>query len=120
MPSQQEVKWSQLKVGIIVLISTALLCILLFLMTSASGMSLFSKKLTVTTYFENAAGLQLLVADLQRGVRKGRMRRNREQCAERAGCEPKKFAWNSICKRGHGRRRAGRVAEKHTIRTRIS
>ncbi|HEY4358282.1 MAG TPA: MlaD family protein [Acidobacteriaceae bacterium] len=58
MPSQQEVKWSQLKVGIIVLISTALLCILLFLMTSASGMSLFSKKLTVTTYFENAAGLK--------------------------------------------------------------
>src|ERR1700743_2729362 len=59
MPSQQEVKWSQLKVGVIVRISTALLCILLFLMTSASGMSLFSKKLTVTTYFENAAGLKV-------------------------------------------------------------
>ena len=58
MPSAQEVKWSQLKVGLIVLVSVALLSTLLFLMTSASGMSLFSKKLTVTTYFENSAGLK--------------------------------------------------------------
>ena len=82
MPSQQEVKWSQLKVGIIVLISTALLCILLFLMTSASGMSLFSKKLTVTTYFENAAGLQLLVTDFQRGIGPGRKGCGHDQRAE--------------------------------------
>ena len=41
MPSQQEVKWSQLKVGIIVLVSIVLLSTLLFVMTSASGMSLF-------------------------------------------------------------------------------
>lgn len=59
MPSQQEVKWSQLKVGLIVLISLTLLCTLLFLMTSASGMSVFSKKLTVTTYFSNSAGLKV-------------------------------------------------------------
>ncbi|MES2390028.1 MAG: MlaD family protein [Acidobacteriota bacterium] len=59
MPSQQEVKWSQLKVGIIVLISVALLCTLLFLMTSASGMSVFARKLVVTTYFENSAGLKV-------------------------------------------------------------
>jgi phospholipid/cholesterol/gamma-HCH transport system substrate-binding protein len=58
MPSQQEVKWSQLKVGVIVLISLALLSTLLFLMTSASGMSVFSKKMVVTTYFENSAGLK--------------------------------------------------------------
>jgi phospholipid/cholesterol/gamma-HCH transport system substrate-binding protein len=59
MPSQQEVKWSQLKVGLIVLISIALLCTLLFLMTSASGMSVFSHKIIVTTYFENSDGLKV-------------------------------------------------------------
>ena len=58
MPSQQEVKWSQLKVGSIVLVSLLLLSTLLFLMTSAAGISLFSKKLIVTTYFENSAGLK--------------------------------------------------------------
>ena len=58
MPSQHEVRWSQLKVGVIVLISSLILIGLLFLMTSASGLSLFSKKLNVTTYFENAAGLK--------------------------------------------------------------
>ena len=58
MPSQQEVKWSQLKVGAIVIVAVILLSTLLFLMTSASGMGLFSKKLTVTTYFENSGGLK--------------------------------------------------------------
>jgi phospholipid/cholesterol/gamma-HCH transport system substrate-binding protein len=58
MPSQQEVKWSQLKVGLIVLASVALLSTLLFLMTSASGMSVFSRKLIVTSYFDNSMGLK--------------------------------------------------------------
>jgi len=58
MPSQQEVKWSQLKVGIIVMISVLLLCALLFLMTSTSGMGVFTKKLVVTTYFQNSGGLK--------------------------------------------------------------
>ena len=51
MPSQQEVRWSQLKVGVIVLISTVVLVTLLFLMTSASGLGILSHKLTITTYF---------------------------------------------------------------------
>jgi phospholipid/cholesterol/gamma-HCH transport system substrate-binding protein len=58
MPSQQEVKWSQLKVGIIVLVSMALLTTLLFLMTKASGMGVFSRKIVIHTYFENSAGLK--------------------------------------------------------------
>ncbi len=58
MPSQQEVRWSQLKVGVIVLIATVVLVTLLFLMTSSSGLGLFSKKIMVTTYFENSAGLK--------------------------------------------------------------
>jgi phospholipid/cholesterol/gamma-HCH transport system substrate-binding protein len=59
MPSQQEVKWSQLKIGVIVLISVTLLSALLFLMTSASGMSVFSHKILVHTYFDNSDGLKV-------------------------------------------------------------
>jgi len=58
MPSQSEVKWSQLKVGIVVIVSLSLLITLLFLMTSAQGLGLFSHKLTLYTYFENAAGVK--------------------------------------------------------------
>ena len=59
MPSQQEVRWSQLKIGVIVLVSVVILTTLLFLMTSSSGLGFFSRKLTVTTYFENSAGLKV-------------------------------------------------------------
>ncbi len=58
MPSQQEVRWSQLKIGVIVLIAAIILVTLLFLMTSAAGVGLFSHKLTIYTYFENSAGLK--------------------------------------------------------------
>ena len=47
MPSQQEVRWSQLKVGVIVLVSTVILVTLLFLMTSSSGLGILSHKLTI-------------------------------------------------------------------------
>src|SRR5579875_1930810 len=59
MPSQQEVKWSQLKVGVLVLISLTLLVILLFLMTNATGMNTFEKKLIARSYFENSEGLKV-------------------------------------------------------------
>jgi phospholipid/cholesterol/gamma-HCH transport system substrate-binding protein len=59
MPSQQEVKWSQLKVGVIVIVSIALLSALLFLMTSSSGLGFFSHKIIVITYFQNSAGLKV-------------------------------------------------------------
>jgi phospholipid/cholesterol/gamma-HCH transport system substrate-binding protein len=68
MPSQQEVRWSQLKVGVIVLISTIVLVTLLFLMTSSSGLGVFSHKLTVATYFENSAGLKTGAAVNLEGV----------------------------------------------------
>jgi phospholipid/cholesterol/gamma-HCH transport system substrate-binding protein len=58
MPSQQEVRWSQLKVGVIVLVSAIILTTLLFLMTSSSGLGILTHKLTITTYFENSAGLK--------------------------------------------------------------
>ena len=68
MPSQQEVRWSQLKIGVIVLVAVVILTTLLFLMTSSSGLGLFSNKLTVTTYFENSAGLKLGAAVDLEGV----------------------------------------------------
>ncbi len=55
MPSQQQVRWSQLRVGITVLIASVVLAILIFLMTGEVG---FSKKIQVRAYFENAAGLR--------------------------------------------------------------
>jgi phospholipid/cholesterol/gamma-HCH transport system substrate-binding protein len=68
MPSQHEVRWSQLKVGVIVLISTIILVTLLFLMTSSSGLGILSHKLTVVTYFENSAGLKTGAAVNLEGV----------------------------------------------------
>jgi phospholipid/cholesterol/gamma-HCH transport system substrate-binding protein len=68
MPSQHEVRWSQLKVGVIVLISTIILVTLLFLMTSSSGLGILSHKTTVVTYFENSAGLKTGAAVNLEGV----------------------------------------------------
>src|SRR6185437_2221478 len=49
--------WSQLKVGALVLAAMAVLILVILLMNSASG-GIFSKKLTVRTYFDNAGGLK--------------------------------------------------------------
>ena len=58
MPSQSEVHWSQLKVGLIVFFALVLLIVLLFLITSSSGAGVFTHKITVVSYFENAAGVK--------------------------------------------------------------
>jgi phospholipid/cholesterol/gamma-HCH transport system substrate-binding protein len=58
MPSQAEVRWSQLKVGAIVLVSTLLLCGLLFLMTSAAGIGFFQKRIVIHSFFDNASGVK--------------------------------------------------------------
>jgi phospholipid/cholesterol/gamma-HCH transport system substrate-binding protein len=68
MPSEQEVRWSQLKIGVIVIVASVVLTTLLFLMTSASGLGFFTRKLTVTTYFENSAGLKTGAAVNLEGV----------------------------------------------------
>src|ERR1700733_5217948 len=58
MPSQKEVRWSQLKVGLLVTTAGIALIALVFLMTGSVG-GLFTPKIKVRTYFENAAGLQV-------------------------------------------------------------
>ena len=59
MPSQQEVQWSQLKVGVLVIVAVAALTALIFLMSGSTGGGLFSSKITLRSYFENSAGLKV-------------------------------------------------------------
>ena len=56
MPSQKQLKWSQLKVGITVLVALATLAVLIFLM---SGGGFFVKKITLKSYVDNASGLRV-------------------------------------------------------------
>lgn len=55
MPSQKQVKWSQLKVGITVLVASIVLIILIFLMNQSGG--IFTRKIILRSYFDNANGL---------------------------------------------------------------
>jgi phospholipid/cholesterol/gamma-HCH transport system substrate-binding protein len=57
VPSQQEVQWSQLKVGVLVLVALTALAALIFLMSGSTG-GIFSRKITLLSYFENSAGLK--------------------------------------------------------------
>jgi phospholipid/cholesterol/gamma-HCH transport system substrate-binding protein len=57
VPSQQEVQWSQLKVGVLVLVAVAALTALVFLMSGTTG-GIFTRKITLRSYFENSAGLK--------------------------------------------------------------
>ena len=56
MPSQKQLRWSELKVGITVIVGSATLAILVFLISGTGG--LFTKKITLITYFDNAEGLR--------------------------------------------------------------
>jgi phospholipid/cholesterol/gamma-HCH transport system substrate-binding protein len=58
VPSQQEVQWSQLKVGVLVIVALAALTALVFLMSGSTG-GLFTGKITLRSYFENAAGVKV-------------------------------------------------------------
>ncbi len=57
VPNRKEIQWSQLKVGILVLLAVAILIFLIFLMSGSTG-GLFAKKLTLRTYFDNATNLK--------------------------------------------------------------
>ena len=57
MPSQQQVRWSQLRVGITVIVAAVILAVLIFLMTGEVGF--FTSKIRLRTYFENAEGLRV-------------------------------------------------------------
>lgn len=57
MPSQKQLKWSQLKVGLTVVVASVTLATLIFLMSGTGG--LFTKKITLKSYFDNASGLRV-------------------------------------------------------------
>ncbi len=59
MPSQQQVQWSQLKVGVLVVVALCALTALVFLMSNNTGGGFLSGKITVVSYFENSAGLKI-------------------------------------------------------------
>jgi phospholipid/cholesterol/gamma-HCH transport system substrate-binding protein len=56
VPSQKQLKWSQLKVGVTVLAASLVLGILILLMSGTGGF--FTPKLTLKSYFDNAGGLR--------------------------------------------------------------
>lgn len=56
MPSQKQLKWSQLRVGITVIAASLVLALLLFLMSNTAG--LFTPRITIRAYFDNAQGLR--------------------------------------------------------------
>lgn len=57
MPSQKQLKWSQLRVGLTVVFASVILALLLFLMSGTTG--LFTKRITLYSYFDNASGLRV-------------------------------------------------------------
>jgi phospholipid/cholesterol/gamma-HCH transport system substrate-binding protein len=57
VPSEKQVKWSQLRVGLTVIIASVTLAILIFLMTGTTG--LFTKKIYIRAYVDNAGGLRV-------------------------------------------------------------
>ena len=56
MPSQKQLKWSELRVGLTVVLASITLGVLLFLMSGTTG--LFTPKILLKTYFDNAGGLR--------------------------------------------------------------
>ena len=58
MPSQQQVQWSQLKVGVLVIVALCALTALIFLMSGSTG-GFWTSKITIISYFENSAGLKV-------------------------------------------------------------
>ena len=57
MASQKQLRWSELRVGLTVFFASVVLVILIFLMTGSSG--LFTRKITLYSYFDNASGLRV-------------------------------------------------------------
>jgi phospholipid/cholesterol/gamma-HCH transport system substrate-binding protein len=58
MPSQKELRWSQLKVGILTLCAFAALTGIIFILSGSTG-GLFTHKINLRAYFQNANGLKV-------------------------------------------------------------
>jgi phospholipid/cholesterol/gamma-HCH transport system substrate-binding protein len=56
LPSQKQLKWSQLRVGLTVVVASVILMVLIFVMSGTGGW--FTTKITIRSYFDNAGGLR--------------------------------------------------------------
>jgi len=56
LPSQKQLKWSQLRVGLTVLFASVTLGVLIFVMSNTGGW--LTHKITLRSYFDNAGGLR--------------------------------------------------------------
>ena len=75
MPSQKQLHWSELRVGITVVVAAITLATLIFLMTSAQG--LFTRKISLKAYFDNTEGLRTGAPVRLQGVDVGNVTRIR-------------------------------------------
>jgi phospholipid/cholesterol/gamma-HCH transport system substrate-binding protein len=57
VPSQKQLKWSQLRVGLTVIFASATLMVLIFLMSGTGG--LLTRKIVLKSYFDNSQGLRV-------------------------------------------------------------
>ena len=72
MPSQKQLRWSELRVGITVIVAAVTLAVLIFLMSGTAG--IFSSKLTLFSYFDNAEGLRVGAPVALQGVTIGNVK----------------------------------------------
>ena len=57
LPSQKQLKWSQLRVGLTVVAASVILMVLIFLMSGTGGW--LTRKIVLKSYFDNAEGLRV-------------------------------------------------------------
>lgn len=69
MPSQSQVKWAQLRVGITVIAAATVLAVLIFLMTGSGGF--LTPKITIHAFFDNASGVRVGAPVTLQGVTVG-------------------------------------------------
>jgi phospholipid/cholesterol/gamma-HCH transport system substrate-binding protein len=66
LPSQKQLKWAELRVGLTVVLASITLAVLIFLMSGTGGW--FTHKIVVKSYFDNAGGLRNGAAVRLQGV----------------------------------------------------
>ena len=57
MPSREQLRWAQLRVGLTVIFASIVLALVIFLVSGTGGV--FSSKVSIYAYFENAAGVRV-------------------------------------------------------------
>ncbi|HEY6250144.1 MAG TPA: MlaD family protein [Candidatus Angelobacter sp.] len=72
MPSQQQLRWSQLRVGITVIVAAIVLAVLIFFMSGELG--LFTSKISLLAYFDNTEGLKVGAPVALQGVTIGNVK----------------------------------------------